>query len=233
MDAHDARQRGEAIIAPREKSPAYTDDYYLWWERQLTLMQAGRWTELDFENVVDEFADLGILHRQVADTAIEETIVRLLAINVCSSYRLVFAPTILQWEREIETFRGSLIERLYDSPGLKGVLAEDYPRLWKQSLSSLLRKLQDIKGINQALIRSGKEVPPDSCGQKDDGPDAHDIVRQFNRAPCFPIEECVGFDLNEHKRSIAAIDYDGKWLYPADVREAIVRANKEHDATTF
>ncbi len=196
----------EVAVTPVEPSPAYTDDYYLWWERQLELMQAGRWGELDFKNVADEFRDLGIQHRHAAESVIKQMIIHLIAIDVCSSNHFVRAKTIEYWKKEIQSFRVSLIETLDDSPGLKGVLAKKYPRLWKYSLSPLLRKLQDIETINESRARK--------------------IVKPFDQSPYFSIEECVGFDLNKHKRSMTPYDYEGKWLYPAGVRRAIERAEK-------
>ncbi len=196
----------EVAVTPVEPSPAYTDDYYLWWERQLELMQAGRWGELDFHNVTDEFRDLGVQHRHAAESFIEQMIVHLIAIDVCSSNHLVRAETIVYWKKEIRSFRRNLLKTLANSPGLKSVLAKDYPRLWKYSLSSLLSKVEDIETIDESRAR--------------------EIVKPFDQSPYFSIEECVGFDLNKHKRSMTPYDYEGKWLYPAGVRDAIERAEK-------
>ncbi len=201
-----AGNMSEVTVESIEKSPAYVDDYYLWWEHQLKLMQTGRWAELDFENVADEFRDLGIQHRHTAESVIKKIIVHLIAIKVCGSDHFVRDETIGYWKKEIRSFRGSLLETLADSPGLKGILTKDYARLWKYSMEPLLRKLSDMDAIGE--------------------PHARKIVKEFNQSPCFPIEECVGFNLNEHKRNMAAIDYEGKWLYPPVVRDTIEQAEK-------
>ncbi len=197
----------EVTVTPTEKSPTYEEDYYLWWQYQLKLMQAGRWMELDFENVADEFRDLGIQERRAAESLLKQIIIHLIAIEVCSSDHFVQTETIEYWEKEIQSFRDDLIETLADSPGLKEVLAKDYPRLWKRSMAPLLRKLSNIETIDKPLARK--------------------IVKQFNDLPCFPIDECLGFNLSEHKRSTTAIDYEEQWLYPKTVQGAIEKAEKK------
>ena len=49
----------EHIIELRGQGPAYEADYAGWLEHQIGLMKAGRWSELDEANLIDEVESLG------------------------------------------------------------------------------------------------------------------------------------------------------------------------------
>ncbi len=66
------------IIEMRGDSPHYAADYAAWVEVQLALMHAGRWEDVDAENLIEEVRDLGLSEFKSFVSAIEIVLVHML-----------------------------------------------------------------------------------------------------------------------------------------------------------
>jgi hypothetical protein len=98
----------------------YEQDYGLWAEQMADLIAAGRFSELDIENLVEEVRDLSKRERD----------------RLLSSLRLI-AHHLLKWDYQpqkrsrswqitIELARHNIKDYLRDSPSLKRYLTDEY-----------------------------------------------------------------------------------------------------------
>ncbi len=175
-------------------------------------MQAGRWLELDFENVTEEFRDLAGHDRRAVQSFMKQTIVHLIAIEVCGSQNWVKLETMRYWKAEVARFREDIVEILNESPRLKHTIRKEYDRVWERSMGSLVNKLSRIEKIGEST--------------------AERLVKGFDQGPKFTIDECVGFELDTHRQGVEAIRYTGKWLYPNNVLDVFAKADAEMERTS-
>lgn len=117
----------EDFARPPEQNPKYEADFYGWALRQASLIRAGRWTEVDAENVAEEIEGLG--------KAEFSTLV--------SFYRLILLH-MLKWEHQ-PNFRGRswatslaihrlhATETLEENPSLKPRLQEALGRAYREA----------------------------------------------------------------------------------------------------
>ncbi len=97
----------------------YEQDFGLWAEQMADLIEAGRFAELDIENLVDEVRDLSKRERD----------------RLLSSLRLI-VQHLLKWDYQpqkrsrswmgtIQRERANIQDYLYDSPSLKRYLTDE------------------------------------------------------------------------------------------------------------
>jgi hypothetical protein len=75
------------VIARPPASDLYEDDFPLWAERQAAILRAGRFDELDLENLIEEVEDLGRRERDMVESRLETILEHLLKLELSSAGR--------------------------------------------------------------------------------------------------------------------------------------------------
>ncbi|WP_375460483.1 DUF29 domain-containing protein [uncultured Enterovirga sp.] len=109
---------GQSLSAAHGSSDLYDLDYVSWIDRQVTLLRAGRLTEIDAENVAEELSDLGKVQFYRLQGSLKILVMHMLKWDQQSEHRSA------SWEGTIREHRRR-IRRLVDkNPGLKPRLPE-------------------------------------------------------------------------------------------------------------
>jgi hypothetical protein len=99
--------------AVREANPAYEADFYAWTERQAALVRAGRFAELDIENVSEELEAMGRSQKHELRSRLVVLIAHLL--------KYEFQPLARSgsWRGTVVEQRQRMRDELDDSPSLR------------------------------------------------------------------------------------------------------------------
>jgi hypothetical protein len=76
----------KVIARPRPRT-LYDEDFPLWAERQAALLRAGRFAELDLDNLVEEVEDLSRRERETVDSHVETIVEHLLKLELSRASR--------------------------------------------------------------------------------------------------------------------------------------------------
>jgi Domain of unknown function DUF29 len=96
----------------------YEQDFYAWTQRQVELLQAGRWNELDIENLIEEIESLGKQQRQELRNCLGVLLGHLL------KWRYQPEARSRSWTATIREQRRRIQEHVQDNPSLKSYLPE-------------------------------------------------------------------------------------------------------------
>ena len=91
----------------------YEQDFYGWTQEQAGLLRAGRLTDLDIENLIEEVETMGRSEKRALESALTVLLVHLLKWQ----YQPVRRGR--SWELTIKTQRINFMKILRDNPGLK------------------------------------------------------------------------------------------------------------------
>jgi len=97
----------------------YDDDVIAWVEQQVALMRAGRWSELDVDNIVEEIEDVGKSEKKELESRLAVLMSHLLKWQLQPDFR---GPS---WINTIREQRKSIRHRLKKSPSLRRLLSDD------------------------------------------------------------------------------------------------------------
>ena len=75
------------VIARPPAGNLYEEDFPLWAERQAELLRAGRYDELDLENLIDEVEDLSRRERETVESYVETVVEHLLKLALSPAKR--------------------------------------------------------------------------------------------------------------------------------------------------
>jgi Domain of unknown function DUF29 len=75
------------VIARPPAGDLYEDDFPLWAERQASLLRAGRFDELDLDNLIEEVEDLGRRERDMVESYVETILEHLLKLALSPAGR--------------------------------------------------------------------------------------------------------------------------------------------------
>ena len=75
------------VIARPPASDLYEEDFPLWAERQAALLRAGRFDELDLENLIEEVEDLSRRERKSVESYVETIVEHLLKVALSPAER--------------------------------------------------------------------------------------------------------------------------------------------------
>jgi hypothetical protein len=114
----------------------YDRDFFEWTQRTAALMRAGRWEDLDVENIAEELESLGKRDRREVVSRLEVLIIRMLKWatqpeNQCRS-----------WKTTINTQRDDLEDVLNDSPSLRAQLDELLKRAYPRAVEKAVEELR-------------------------------------------------------------------------------------------
>ncbi len=107
----------------------YDQDFYAWTQRQMQLLQAGSWNELDIENLIEELDSLGKQQRQELRNRLEVLLGHLL------KWRYQPEGRSKSWLYTIREQRQKIQRHLKENPSLKPYLPEAIEIGYEQGLN--------------------------------------------------------------------------------------------------
>ncbi|TRV44448.1 MAG: DUF29 domain-containing protein [Microcystis panniformis Mp_MB_F_20051200_S9] len=102
-------------------SNLYDRDYQLWLENTINQLRQGDFQAVDWQNLLEELADLGKNNRRALKSLLTRLLEHLLKLTYWQSQR---DYNQAGWKKEIRNFRLQIADLLEDSPSLKSYLRE-------------------------------------------------------------------------------------------------------------
>ena len=99
----------------------YDSDYQLWLESTINQLRQGDFQAVDWQNLLEELADLGKSERRAVESLLTRLLEHLLKLTYWQSQR---DYNQAGWKKEIRNFRLQIADLLADSPSLKSYLRE-------------------------------------------------------------------------------------------------------------
>jgi hypothetical protein len=125
------------LITAMDKT-LYEQDYYLWIEKTISLLENHQFSDLDLDNLLEEIKSMGIKEKHTLTSLLTRIIQHLLQLAYWQSERQYSAN---HWKGEITTFRIDLWEVLDDNPSLKSYLENSFDKCYQSALRILARKM--------------------------------------------------------------------------------------------
>jgi predicted nucleic acid-binding Zn-ribbon protein len=112
----------------------YNQDFYAWTQRQVELLQAGNWNELDIKNLVEEIESLGKQQRQELRNRLELLLGHLL------KWRYQSEARSRSWTATIRGQRQKIQDHLEENPSLRPYFPEAISKAYKYGLTLVERE---------------------------------------------------------------------------------------------
>lgn len=131
----------------------YKTDFYTWTQEQAALLKAGKFSEIDLVNLVEEVESMGAREKNELENRLTRVIVELLKVQFQPEKRAAGNS----WKYRIDEQRLRLEHHLDESPGLK-------PLLYLQSPESL-EFFSDCyeSAVYAAMAETGLDIFPKEC----------------------------------------------------------------------
>ncbi|MBW4551307.1 MAG: DUF29 domain-containing protein [Aphanocapsa sp. GSE-SYN-MK-11-07L] len=107
----------------------YDQDFYAWTQRQIELLQAQQWNQVDIENLIEELDSLGKQQRQELRNRLGMLLGHLL------KWRFQPEMRSKSWRATIREQRERIQEHLAENPSLKPYLREAIERGYRYGLN--------------------------------------------------------------------------------------------------
>ena len=124
----------EHLLGRRRSAPTYESDYAAWLDRQVTLLKADRWSEVDKENLIDEVESLGRSEFKSFVSSFEIVIAHMLKWDVQAERRSN------SWIGSIAEHRTRIDHELIDSPSYKARIVEAIDRAYRPARARAARE---------------------------------------------------------------------------------------------
>jgi hypothetical protein len=108
----------------------YDTDYNQWIETTVKQLQESNFKEVDWENLIEEVADLSRRERQKFRKLLTRLWEHLLKLGYWESERERNAP---HWKKEVRNFRKQIKQLLKDSPSLKPFVREIFEECYQDA----------------------------------------------------------------------------------------------------
>ena len=118
----------------------YEADFAEWSDRMAELLHAGRFAEIDIENVAEEIADLG----KAARKAVRSQLQRLMMHKL--KQQLQPERDGASWAVSIAEARDELQEEIEESPSLSNYLRENMQRVYTSAVTKAMRETRKPSG---------------------------------------------------------------------------------------
>jgi hypothetical protein len=125
------------ILENEAEITLYQKDYHLWVETTVRQIQAGHFEAVDWENLIEEVADLSRRQRDKLKSLLTRLFEHLLKLTYWQAERDYNAR---HWQGEIVNFRCQIQDLLEESPSLKPFLAETLPKCYKNARKITIAK---------------------------------------------------------------------------------------------
>ena len=127
-----------AIQQDGQTNGLYERDFYSWSMQQADALKRRDFNAVDWENVIEEIADLGKAQQHNWEAFCARVIEHMLKIDY---YREAPEKVLEHWLQEILDFRQEMAELIDKNPGLKGQYAEMFAAAWKRGRGYACRRL--------------------------------------------------------------------------------------------
>jgi Domain of unknown function DUF29 len=132
------------VVARPPASDLYEEDFPLWAERQAALLRAGRFDELDLDNLIEEVEDLSRRERKSVESYVDTIVEHLLNLALSPAER----PR-RGWLVTVDKQRVKLARELTTT--LRSHLAAELPALYAGLRRPVARQLEKDGGPPEAL----------------------------------------------------------------------------------
>ncbi len=106
---------------------AYDKDFYAWTQEQANLLRAGKFSEIDVENLAEELDSMGRSDRREIDSRLEVLLAHLLKWQVQVTFR---SPS---WRGTIREQRRRIAKLVRESPSLRPVIDQLLPEAYEEA----------------------------------------------------------------------------------------------------
>lgn len=131
----------------------YDQDFYAWTQRQIELLQARQWHQIDIENLIEELDSLGKQQRQELRKCLGILLGHLL------KWRYQPEACSKSWFYTIKEQRERIHDLLSENPSLKPYLPESITKAYKDGLNLVGRETPlDPKQLPQSCPFSNAEL---------------------------------------------------------------------------
>ncbi|MDY7047217.1 MAG: DUF29 domain-containing protein [Microcystis panniformis WG22] len=127
------------------KSDLYEQDYYLWIEKTISLLENRQFSDLDLDNLIEEISDMGKSQRQSLKSYLTRLLEHLLKLAYWQSE---LAYNQRGWKNEIRNFRRAIKRIIADSPSLQPYLIEIFNNSFQEARISFL----ELSGMAENLV---------------------------------------------------------------------------------
>ena len=134
-----------AVQQDRQTNGLYERDFYSWSMQQADALKRRDFNAVDWENVIEEIADLGKAQQHNWEAFCARVIEHMLKIDY---YREATEKVLEQWLQEILDFRQEMAELIDKNPGLKGQYAKMFAAAWKRGSGYACRRLAEYDEDN-------------------------------------------------------------------------------------
>ncbi|AKE63148.1 hypothetical protein MYAER_0788 [Microcystis aeruginosa NIES-2549] len=117
----------------------YDSDYQLWLESTINQLRRGDFQAVDWQNLLEELADLGKNNRRALKSLLTRLLEHLLKLTYWQSQR---DYNQAGWKKEIRNFRLQIADLLADSPSLKSYLREILAKCYLDARNLLIDETQ-------------------------------------------------------------------------------------------
>jgi hypothetical protein len=108
-------------------STLYDQDYYLWIQQTLQVLQSGEFSELDAKNLSEEIEDMGISQKNSLESNLIVLLIHLLKWKYQPEQRSG------SWKGSIREHRRRILKSFKDSPSLKRYFAEIFEECYQEA----------------------------------------------------------------------------------------------------
>ncbi len=137
-------------------SNLYDSDYQLWLENTINQLRRGDFQSVDWQNLLEELADLGKNNRRALESLLTRLLEHLLKLTYWQSQR---DYNQAGWKKEIRNFRLQIADLLEDSPSLKSYLREILAKCYLDARNLLIDETQlDPSIFPVELLASLEEI---------------------------------------------------------------------------
>ena len=136
-----------AIQQDRQTNDLYERDFYSWSIQQADALKSRDLKAIDWENVIEEIADLGKTQQHNWEAFCARVIEHMLKIDY---YREATEKVLEHWLQEILDFRQKMAKLIKQNPGLKGQYAEMFAEAWDDGRGYACRRLAEYDRSNTA-----------------------------------------------------------------------------------
>ncbi|MCZ8247954.1 DUF29 domain-containing protein [Microcystis sp. LE19-195.1E] len=137
-------------------SNLYDSDYQLWLESTINQLRQGDFQAVDWQNLLEELADLGKNNRRALKSLLTRLLEHLLKLTYWQSPRDYNQAA---WKKEIRNFRLQIADLLEDSPSLKSYLREILAKCYLDARHLIIDETQlDASIFPVELLASLEEI---------------------------------------------------------------------------
>ncbi|WP_157871910.1 DUF29 family protein [Gloeothece verrucosa] len=125
------------IIEAEHSKSLYDSDFNLWVEETVKQLQAKNYEMIDWDNLIEEVADLSRSEKRALKSLLTRLLEHLLLIAYWDSER---DYNLGHWAGEIQNFRNDILELLATSPSLKPYLIEVFDDCYQNARKFVIKK---------------------------------------------------------------------------------------------